>query len=52
VPLKVDGTVERWIRVGLKTGVTSSAAVTLANVAPGKHRVAVGNSQEQAVNVP
>jgi hypothetical protein len=52
VPLKVDGTVARWIRVGLKTGVTSSAAITLPGLAPGKHRVAVGNSQEQTVNVP
>jgi hypothetical protein len=52
VPLKVDGTVVRWIRVGLQTSVTSSAAVTLASLAPGKHRVAIGNSQEQTVNVP
>ena len=50
VPLKVDGTVVRWLRVGLKTGVTNSAAATLTNLAPGKHRVAVGNSPEQTIN--
>ena len=51
VPLKVDGTIVRWIRVGLQTGVTSSAAVTLPGLAPGRHRVAIGNSQAETVNV-
>jgi hypothetical protein len=52
VPVKVDGTIARWIRIGLQTGVTSHATVTLPSLTPGAHRVVVGNSQAQTINVP
>lgn len=52
VAVKVDGSTVRWVRIGLHTGATSQAVVTLAGLTPGEHRVAVGNSREKLVTVP
>ena len=47
VAVRVDGTLVRWVRIALQSGVTNQAGMTLTDLPPGEHRVAVGNSQEQ-----
>ena len=45
-PVKVDGNIVRYVRIGLRSGVTSSAIVTLVNLPVGKHRISVGDGAE------
>ena len=52
VPVKVDGVVARYVRIGLRGGVTSSATLTLANLSAGPHRIAVGEGAEKTVTIP
>jgi beta-galactosidase/beta-glucuronidase len=52
LPVRLDGNVVRWVRMGLKTGVASPAHMTLPNSPPGKHRVAVGNGPGMSFDIP
>ena len=52
VPVRVDGQVVRWVRLGLRGETPGSAVVTLADLPAGAHRIAVGDSPEQVVAVP
>jgi hypothetical protein len=48
-PVKVDGNVVRYVRIGLRNGATSSAILTLVDLAPGEHRISVGDGSETRV---
>ena len=51
VAVKVDGRIERWVRIALQTGATSQGVVTLTGLPPGDHRIAVGSTPEKTVSV-
>ena len=52
VPVKVDGNLARYVRVGLHSGAGSSATLSLAKLPAGLHRIAVGDGPEKVVTVP
>ena len=51
VPLRVDGNVLRYVRLAVKSGTTSKAQLTVTNLSPGPHRLAVGNGPDHAITV-
>lgn len=52
LPVKVDGSLVRYVHIGLHGGVDSSGVLTLGELTPGLHRIVVGDGREQAVTVP
>jgi hypothetical protein len=52
VAAMVDGKVARYVRVGLRSGVASSALLTLGGLPAGEHRIAVGNGPARTVTLP
>jgi len=51
VPVRLDGKVVRYARMGLKKGMTSHANVKLTGLGTGEHRIVVGNSPERVFQV-
>ena len=47
MPVKVDGNVARYVRIGLRNAATSSALLTLSDLPAGPHRIAVGDGLEK-----
>ncbi len=52
VPVTVDGKVARYVRIGLRSGLTSSAMLTFSGLPAGEHRIAVGDAPVQTVALP
>ena len=52
VPVRLDGKVVRYARMGLRQGMTSHAIVKLAGLVAGEHRIAVGDGSERTVEIP
>jgi hypothetical protein len=51
-PVNVDGKVVRYVRLGLRSGATSSALLTLDELPAGEHRIAVGDGPARTVTLP
>ena len=43
VAVTVDGSLARYVRIAVRSGATSRAQLTLANLPAGEHRIAVGD---------
>ncbi len=52
VAVTVDGSVARYVRIALRSGVTSRAGLTLTGLPAGEHRIAVGGRAAEKVTVP
>ena len=52
IPIRVDGSIVRYAHVGLRSGATSKAVLTLGNLTAGKHRIEVGEGSQTTVVVP
>ena len=51
-PVTVDGKLFRYVRIGLRSGATSSAVLTLGGLASGEHRITVGDGPVRSVALP
>ena len=51
VPVRLDGKVVRYARMGLRKGVTSHAVLKLTGLVAGEHRIAVGDGSERTVEI-
>jgi hypothetical protein len=51
VPVRVDGQLARYVRIGLKQGQTSRATLKLSNLAAGEHRIAVDGGPEKSIKI-
>ena len=51
VPVRLDGKVVRYARMGLRKGVTSHAVLKLTGLVAGEHRIAVGDGSKRTVEI-
>jgi hypothetical protein len=51
-PVTVDGKIARYVRIGLRGGLTSSAVLTLGGLPAGEHWIAVGDGPARTVTLP